>query len=153
MEQINVTEQKMKNVYEPLVEELKLYFPHIYDKMVRWYPSGPMQIIIVANNDKRYEYNAMTGYVHRMPEPGDDIYYKNKDMFKQEFKYKLRKVMSNRSINQQELSALSGITEKTISLYMNGERVPDAFFLARITKALECEVSELFDFYMEDEEE
>lgn len=144
---------KMLRMYEPLINEVKLYFPHIYNKMIEWKPSGPMQLIITVEGGKRYEYNSITGYVHRMPELEDSSFYEDENRWRQEFKYKFNKIMTNRNYQYKDLAEMSGISAQTISSYATGKSTPKLFVVMRLARALGCDISELTDFYMDDKED
>jgi transcriptional regulator with XRE-family HTH domain len=48
-----------------------------------------------------------------------------------------------KSMSQEELSGIVGVTKMAISLYEKGERIPDFYTGLRIAKALDTTVEEL----------
>ena len=50
---------------------------------------------------------------------------------------KVRKLMEERGINQKKLSQLSGITEPSVSRYLNGDRTARMDIIINFAKALE----------------
>jgi transcriptional regulator with XRE-family HTH domain len=52
------------------------------------------------------------------------------------FREKVKELMNQENITQKELSELSGITESSISRYLNGERTPRIDIIINFAKAL-----------------
>lgn len=62
------------------------------------------------------------------------------------FKDNLIQMTLERHMSQMELSALSGISQGTISKYMNGSQIPTAPSIVNLSYALGCSIEELIDF-------
>jgi len=62
-----------------------------------------------------------------------------------EWNKKVIKLMELKNMNQKELSKKSGITEASISRYLNGERVPRTDIIINFAKALEVNVEYLLE--------
>ena len=63
--------------------------------------------------------------------------------FKTIFKNKLRYYMTMRGVTQSDLSKLSGVSQTTIKRYLDGTRTASAYCVAKIAKALGCNISDL----------
>ena len=61
---------------------------------------------------------------------------------------KVKSLMKKKNINQKELSALSGITESSISRYLSGDKSPRMDIVVNIAKALDVSV----DFFLDDDQ-
>ncbi|MCR5429959.1 MAG: helix-turn-helix domain-containing protein [Eubacterium sp.] len=61
---------------------------------------------------------------------------------------KVNDLMKERGINQKQLSQLSGITESSISRYLNGSQRPRIDIIINIAEALHVET----DYFLEDKE-
>lgn len=59
------------------------------------------------------------------------------------FPFVLRRMMRRKQIRQNELSDLTGISEVSISRYVNGRRTPSVKELHKIALALDCSSDEL----------
>lgn len=57
-----------------------------------------------------------------------------------EFSQMLQLTMLNQRLTQQKLSILSGVSQSSISRYINGKSTPSIFDLHRIAKAIGCSV-------------
>lgn len=62
-----------------------------------------------------------------------------------EWRNKVIKLMEIKKMNQKELSEKSGITEASISRYLNGERTPRTDIIINFAKALEVNVEYLLE--------
>lgn len=61
---------------------------------------------------------------------------------------KVKYLMKKKGINQKQLSALSGITESSISRYLAGNKNPRMDIIVNVAKALDVST----DYFLEDEE-
>ena len=63
---------------------------------------------------------------------------------RKKFSRNLRHMMKKSGINQAELSDLSGLTEASVSMLMNGQRSPALETIVKIRKALPFKYDEIF---------
>ena len=59
------------------------------------------------------------------------------------FTFRLHRIMKKRAISQKQLSYLIDVSEATVCRYCRGERVPNAYTIAKIADVLNCAVDEL----------
>lgn len=69
-----------------------------------------------------------------------------KEQWRYEFSFRLRKRMKRKGYNQRQLAELTGLSEVTLSRYINGVREPSSSVVYRIAKVLNCTVDELVAF-------
>ena len=55
-------------------------------------------------------------------------------------------MMNYRGMDQTYLSELSGVSQPSISNYMNGKGMPSGYVIHRLAKALRCDISDLIGF-------
>lgn len=55
-------------------------------------------------------------------------------------------IMRERKISQRELAERSGLSDSTISKYINGTQIPKGTALVNIAIALDCSLDELMNF-------
>lgn len=65
------------------------------------------------------------------------------------FKDKVKELMESQNMTQKELSEKSGITEASISRYLNGERTPRIDIIINFAKVFKVDV----DFLISDDDE
>lgn len=61
-----------------------------------------------------------------------------------EFKMRLRAMLLHSRLSQKDLSRISGISERTITRYINGDSIPDYVALKKIADAINCKVDDLY---------
>jgi transcriptional regulator with XRE-family HTH domain len=61
------------------------------------------------------------------------------------FPQKLKRLMDNRKISQETLAKALGVTRQAISLYTQGQSVPDLYKLQNIAKFFDVDISYLVD--------
>lgn len=59
---------------------------------------------------------------------------------------RIKEVMAERELTQRGLASMAGLTQKSISLYVNGRREPPLESLYQIAKALNVKGSDLITF-------
>lgn len=125
------------------------YFPQLCRRTVDWY-----------HDEERY------GWLHIMLDDGSEIIYDefmnsiidpndilddeaefNEEEWKRLFSERLRMQMRHRGIVQKDLANKIGVSEVTISHYMNGVNVPRTDVTVKIANALHCSVDFLSNPY------
>ena len=62
------------------------------------------------------------------------------------FRRNIRIEMRKKGWKQKDLADAVGITKTSISRYMTGDRIPNAYILSNIAQALECSVNDLITY-------
>ena len=91
-------------------------------------------------------FDCTIGYLkeHEVDERGN--YLMGDEEYRQEFAMKLKRLMHSARITQTMLSEYTGISQVSISKYLNGKTLPDCRNLTRIANALRCSITELTYF-------
>ena len=63
--------------------------------------------------------------------------------FKTNFMYQLRRIMKVNHITQKELSEQSGLSEDSITRYINGTRIPNTYIASILAGSLNCTIDDL----------
>lgn len=127
--------------YEQLFDEFKLYFPWLTDNVDSWTSNGPNTILIKMFDGKEIEYNHNFKSIKNVVD-----YNGTEDDWRREFSNKLIEKMADKGFDQSYLSELSGVSQVSISKYINRKAMPSGFVIDRLAEALECSVSDLIDF-------
>ena len=61
------------------------------------------------------------------------------------FQKNIKRLLIENDLNQAELAKKTGLSEATISRYINGSRLPAARVTSKLTKALNCSYNDLFE--------
>lgn len=64
----------------------------------------------------------------------------------EEFRINLLRMMDEDLIKQKELAEVSGLSEATISNYVNGTKMPGVRAIVNLAYALSCDTDDLIDF-------
>lgn len=135
---------KYLKVWEPVLRQFEIDYPHIMQKMIDWYPSGRNEITIVTN-DVQYIYNFIGNRLRQSSRILDDECIRTEQMWRDNFSERLIQKMNEAGIGQWRLSQLTGISEVSLSRYMNGKATPSCYNVDRIANALRCSIPELTD--------
>lgn len=122
-------------VYENAV----LYFPLTMEKAIEWRINDAYSIVITLDDGGTYIYDDVGHSMRRLPSK-DEM---TEELYKKEFGRRLRRVMFLKSITQDELSDMTGITRVMINRYVNGKSIPSLYTVDRLAEALNCSVDEL----------
>lgn len=71
-------------------------------------------------------------------------YMLSDEELRRSFNKRLRQNMSRNKVSQEELARCIGVSERTISRYVNDETIPDALTLKKISLALNCDMNDFF---------
>lgn len=133
---------------EKFEEELDIFkkrYQYIANRMIEWYPVSRNEILIKCDDGEEYIYNLLLDKVrdgyrsNRIPNCSDE------DKWKREFSARLSNKMNSSGITRYTLSEKTGISEVSISKYLNRRVIPSARNIDLIAAALNCTASELID--------
>lgn len=125
-------------------------YEYAFSDFERRYPATVAKIEKILSQDINYirarlndgavvEYDVDECTLRRLPKDPNNLTEKE---YRNELKYRLRKILYCKSISQKELAESSGIPQSTISKYINGETTPSSYAMDKIAKALDCSVDE-----------
>ena len=143
----------MLSRYNRIIENFKIWYPNLYDQTVDCMPSGYESIVATLRDGTKIEYcdrdhtfNTVTKFYERDSDTEID-----EEAWRKEFGIKLRHAISDRGINQERLSDLTGISKQMLTRYVRGMSTPSAYNLSRLAEILKCDIRELCTFgYIED---
>lgn len=135
-----------EQIFEPIFEEMELYFPFLVEQMVDWYPSGQMEVTVKLKDGRKIAYSSITKGIRTVRTADGDFENIDEDQWRDSFRMRLYKKLYVSNMSQEELADKVGISTRMISRYMVGKATPSAHTVYRLAKALGCTVSELTDF-------
>lgn len=144
----------MLKKYEQIIESYKIWHPSLYKQTIECRPSGKHCILASLDDGSKIEYNDLDNtirdvtklYVHESVESLDEA------AWRKEFGHKLHRAITDKSITQERLSEITGISRQMMSRYVRGTSTPSGYILSRIVEALGCDARELTKFGYIDEE-
>lgn len=135
--------KKDKNYWEPVFNEFSDKYPELTDHIVDWYPSAQMEITVKLDDGRKYAYDwlpKVATLIYDPKEESDDI---DEEEWRLVFSNNLYRKLRNFGMTQDVLSELTGISQVTISKYLNGRATPSMYNVRKIARALRCTISEL----------
>lgn len=129
-----------RRVDQKLINRLDRYYPTIVRDAVEYIQVGPMELIVITSNGSRILYDDMDQTFRVLPQNSDNM---TEQECRHEFAVRLRRLMFREGISQKDLSDMTGISEVTLSNYINGKRTPNFFNVDKISKALGCSIDSL----------
>ena len=130
-----------KDIYDEIYTNFKTYYPFLDEEVSSWSPNGLNSIIAELFDGTIIEYNdALRSF--RTVRKFDET----EESWKREFASKLIKMMANKGCDQTYLSEISGVSQVSISNYLNKKAIPNCYTVFKLSKALGCNVSDLMDF-------
>lgn len=125
-----------------LIDKLKLMYPFIYEQAESFELESFHELLIFDKDGGRYRYDDVYN-TFRYFKPGYDSDNRDAERIKRTFGFRLQRQMTLRGINQEKLAEAIGVSQKTISNYINRRQSPDVVKLTLIARALRCSVDEL----------
>lgn len=127
---------------EDIFEEFKKCYPNLIDRVVGYHELNESVIEIIFADGCRWKYYGGTSGAFRVIKDYDG----SKEDWSKHFSHNLIDIMNHRGIDQTYLSELSGVSQQSISNYINGKGMPTGYVIDRLAKALHCNVSDLVGF-------
>ncbi len=136
--------KKDKNYWEPVYEAFRQDYSRLAEEVVDWYPSAQMEITVKIQDGKKYAYD----FIDRRAYPiydsvNEDLTDISEEEWRDMFARNLNKKMRNVTMTQDRLAEKVGISQVTISKYINGLATPSSRNLIKIANALSCSIHEL----------
>lgn len=132
----------LKDKYTQILEHFELYYPHHYERVIDWWPSGRLSVTVKLDDGAMYEYDRADSSLRRLR---TKEYEYDEDILGKELGANLRKIIPISGVTQKDLAEKLGITTTMLSRYVHGMSIPSAAKLHIIAKALGCTMDELFD--------
>ena len=133
---------KFINLWEPVLKSFSRSYPHYYEEMVDWFPSGHLEITVKLRDGRLLTYELMDDRIRFITDDYDDGYF-DESVWRNNFSECLIAKMRKRGVSRDRLSELTGISRVTISKYTNGKASPSGYNLELMARALCCSISEL----------
>ena len=130
-----------KDAYDEIYRNFKTYYPFLDSEVVSWSPNGPNSIVAKLSDGSVIEYNDVFRAFRTIRE-----FDGTEESWKREFASKLMKIMADKGCDQTYLSEISGVSQVSISKYLNKKAIPNCYTVFKLSQALGCNISELMDF-------
>ena len=102
------------------------------------------EYIFECNDGDKYLFDIVGDVVKRIGYPGLD--HITDELWKKEFARRLKKMAIRKGYYMKDVAEKLGVSENTISRYMTGKRIPDAYTVKRLSEILDCSVEYLTNF-------
>lgn len=135
--------KKDKNYWEPVFNEFVDRYPDLAEDIIDWYPSAQLEITVRLKDGRKYAYDWMVKSAWIIHDPEDDTEELSEMEWRSMFSKNLLRKMRNIGMTQDELSYITGISQVTISKYINRKATPSTYNVRKIANALKCSIGEL----------
>lgn len=136
---------KYRDMWVGVYRDFQQQYPYLDEKVVDWYPSGQLEISIILEDKSKYCYTYGNSGLCRLYSKDEDEECVDEDNWRIEFSNNLRKKMLKIHVSQEELSERTGISQVSISKYLNCRATPSGHNIDLMARALHCSVSELMN--------
>lgn len=130
----------MHSSFELILEQFRMYFPHLYEQGVDWWKSGPYHITVLLSDNTRVEFDSSDNTIRWVKKIDRTV---DNDILRKEIGRNIRKFIVYRGMRQQEVSEKLGVTEAMLSRYINGTSMPSIDKLHNLASILNCHVDDL----------
>lgn len=131
--------------YQDIFNDFAFYFPAEAEASLSWWATGPTEITIRLKDKTLATHDLIgsrTRFLHRDPE---STALSEEDWAK-EFGINLGAKMRKAFMSQSDVAERLGVSQATVSNYLNGKRLPNAHRLMRLSEILNCSVTDLIWF-------
>lgn len=127
------------------IERLKITYRPIFEKAIEYEQISLTEMIIKCDDGSVYLYETLGDTIRSMPRDSN----MSKDRFTIEVGERIRRIMDKRKITQEMLSKMTGISQTVLSRYILGKSTPGLYAADKISRALNCSVSDFLYRYWE----
>lgn len=129
-----------------IFEAFKRFSPGVADSTVRYWSSGIFEITAELTNGAWVVYDETVNAMIFIKSAGSSTEL-TEDEWRMEFKRRFAKMMRVRGVPRSVLAKRTGISERSLSHYATGARIPSGYHITKLAKALECDISDLMIQY------
>lgn len=131
---------------EYIFEEFCKMWPLAAKKVSRWYPGNQCEIVVELNDGSVMLYDQIMKTcwsANGLEELNEKRTPRNEAEWKKEFAIRLYRKMKISGFTQEDLAWDAGISQASITKYVNGTASPSAYNLVKIARALDLTTDEL----------
>lgn len=114
---------------------------YIEQNMISCYAVNEWDLLIELQNGDKFIFDSFRNIIFFDLYKNDEL---TEDEEKREFTKNLKKLLDRKHMTQEELAHNLGVSQVTISNYINGKRIPDSITLKKIARALGCSTDDFF---------
>lgn len=120
-------------------KNFSMHYPHLADKVKEVFECKYFEYIMRLNDGRMISYYELENSVRNLPDE-DDLH--TEEAYRREFGIRLGRIMEQKHISQLELSELTGISQASISSYINQRKSPTYYTADKIAQALDCSIDD-----------
>lgn len=124
----------------PILNDLKIFFPTIADKVIYYWQESPYEIIVELDDGGLFIFDDIDQTIRRLPKNSNNM---SEEECKNEFGTRLKKLIYYKGFTQEDLSNATGISKTMINGYITGKINPSFYKVDKICKALGCSMDRL----------
>lgn len=138
----------MLTKYIQIIDDYKTWYPNLHSRTVEYRPSGYYTILVTLDDGSKMEYNSFDNTIRDVTKLyiRDESGAVDEAVWRKEFGYRLRTMMTEKGMNQERLAELIGVSRQMMSRYVRGTSTPSGYTLTRLSEVLGCDVRELTRF-------
>lgn len=125
---------------QDLWNKFVMFFPTFAEDTVEYFMNDYYELVVKLNNGNCFIFDPMDETMRRIPKDSNNL---TEEEYRNEFSIRLYKMMRRRGLTQNDLMALTGITQAMLSRYMSGKATPSSYNISKLARALECSTDDL----------
>lgn len=138
----------MLNENELIVQEYKLWYPTFYERTVDCVITGYHLLLAILDNGNKVEFCSLDNTLRDVTRTYDVNFNEsiNEADYRNELGDRIKTLLRDRSLKQDTLAEMVGVSRISMSKYINGRVMPSVLIIRRIARALDCDIRDLIDF-------
>ena len=133
---------------ERVVNEFKMWYPTFAERTVECTINGYHSLLAILEDGTKLEFSSLDNTLRDVTRLYDPDYNRNitEEEWRDSFGSKLKSMLHDRSIKQEAMADMLGISRVMLNKYINGKATPSSYNLNRIARILNCDIRDLVDF-------
>lgn len=121
------------------LRNVQMDYPWIAKDADEYFTDDPFEVVVRLLDGTMVAYDDLTHMVRRLPSDSDHL---SESEYLNEFAIRLHRRMAAKAMTQLTLSELTGISNVTLSNYLNRKTMPSIYNVYKIAKALGCSIED-----------
>lgn len=138
----------MADQNERVISEFKMWYPTFYERAEFITTVGYHLVLAALDDGTKVEFCSLDNTLRDVTRTYDTDFNDNMDdeEYRKEFSIRLKTLLHDRGIKQEDLADTIGVSRQIMSRYINGKSMPKVYIIRRMSRVLDCDIRDLIDF-------
>lgn len=129
--------------YDNIFMQFMYFYGDAYPEIVRWEPFDKMCICAYNADGTKVFYDGSDGIVKNVGRRQEGVRFVDDELYMRRFAWRLRVALNASQLSRAEICERTGISQGSLSGYLNGRTVPSITNVFKLARVLDCPFEDL----------